>query len=641
MSSDPNVGGSWERVAAELRACREAQRRAWGDIDNATLGRFLAGEVSPQEQQHVEQALESLPELRKLTELVRDVLGESEAAIIPYGPATMPLSTEPLRPPVPFIRPAQTTKPRRRWPTARGSHWRQHVGMAAAAATLLFLGVALPSSTNLPASESEPEFVSAAVAMRDDAPEPNVTLLAPPAPAMRAMAQANPLPMPSGALRMATAEDTLFSHVDASLQALEADGKTSEARRMARHYASNWTRQARVYQQNGDLDRAEPALSQACQICTKTFGPEAPETIRTRHNLANVYEIVLNAPPTPTFTYGPAQSAMRKHADLAQAYQMSQPNQGHPNAPVDPVRSASAYRSATPSRAAKANHAPMASAKASAPAPIPNVALRERLTRQTQNELKTSVVPVLTQAFREATDAREIQRLACALGQLGPAARAAVPALLARFEKATDDSERATLLLTFGQIGPAARPALPVLVSSIQSDNPRIRECAARALVAFGPAAQECVRDLAQKSESDPLIREVVLQLATPQGRCGIVDEAECFSVRTIQHARDQVRALAETTQLEVRIHTIGQQKDAPEARAAIEKQMCEKGVYLCIDKDDSQVRIIVSAGLRKQGLNEAELRQTLEPYLRRKDFDRGLRAGLRYLADFESKHEK
>src|SRR5262249_20836460 len=87
MASDTNTGGSWDRVAAELRACREAQQRAWGDLDNTTLGRYLAGEATTDEQQQIENALDELPELRKLTELVRDVLGESETVVPTPAPS--------------------------------------------------------------------------------------------------------------------------------------------------------------------------------------------------------------------------------------------------------------------------------------------------------------------------------------------------------------------------------------------------------------------------------------------------------------------------------------------------------------------------------------------------------------------------
>ena len=67
----------WHRVASELRAYKETQQQAWGDIDNATLGRYLAGELSGEERARVEQALTQYPELLKLTDVVRDVLEEA------------------------------------------------------------------------------------------------------------------------------------------------------------------------------------------------------------------------------------------------------------------------------------------------------------------------------------------------------------------------------------------------------------------------------------------------------------------------------------------------------------------------------------------------------------------------------------
>jgi hypothetical protein len=68
----------WESVAEELRACREAQRQAWGDVDNATLGRYLADESSAAEQEVVKEALAHHRELQILTDVVRDVLDEIE-----------------------------------------------------------------------------------------------------------------------------------------------------------------------------------------------------------------------------------------------------------------------------------------------------------------------------------------------------------------------------------------------------------------------------------------------------------------------------------------------------------------------------------------------------------------------------------
>jgi tetratricopeptide (TPR) repeat protein len=90
MSNEPNPTGGWDRVASELRAYRELQRKAWGETDNALLGRYLADEVDAGERQKVEAALEQHPELRQLTDLVREVLGDCETAqqpdVIPFAP---------------------------------------------------------------------------------------------------------------------------------------------------------------------------------------------------------------------------------------------------------------------------------------------------------------------------------------------------------------------------------------------------------------------------------------------------------------------------------------------------------------------------------------------------------------------------
>src|ERR1700722_5735838 len=113
---------SWERVASELRACRESQKRAWGDVDDLTLGRYLAGEVSGDEKQHIEQALDHLPDLRLLTDLVRNVL-EADLPSETSAPTTLPLT-----PRVPQRFP--------RWA-------RRYASLLAAACLLLSLGIGL------------------------------------------------------------------------------------------------------------------------------------------------------------------------------------------------------------------------------------------------------------------------------------------------------------------------------------------------------------------------------------------------------------------------------------------------------------------------------------------------------------------
>src|SRR5262245_60963673 len=108
MSSSFDQSGSWDRIAAELRACKESQRRSYGDVDNATLGRYLAGDLNPDETASLEQTLDELPELRQVTELVQDVLRDLEPI------ETVPPEVEPAETPAPVILPLPTAGPRRR-----------------------------------------------------------------------------------------------------------------------------------------------------------------------------------------------------------------------------------------------------------------------------------------------------------------------------------------------------------------------------------------------------------------------------------------------------------------------------------------------------------------------------------------------
>lgn len=79
----------WEQVAAQLQAYRDSQRSTWGDLESAVLGRYLAGETDPSEQSRVEAELAAHPELRRLTDLVREVLDEFEPTAAP--PAEEPV----------------------------------------------------------------------------------------------------------------------------------------------------------------------------------------------------------------------------------------------------------------------------------------------------------------------------------------------------------------------------------------------------------------------------------------------------------------------------------------------------------------------------------------------------------------------
>src|SRR5436190_809390 len=139
MSSEFDLD-QWDRVARELRAAKESQQRAYGDIDSAILGRYLAGEVGSDELDRVESALAELPELRKLTDLVRDVLGDLEPVVIPAHEAP------------PAEEPRILTLPRRA-PKHRvaAPWWRGRSALVAAACLLLVFTAVVPRGAFLAA----------------------------------------------------------------------------------------------------------------------------------------------------------------------------------------------------------------------------------------------------------------------------------------------------------------------------------------------------------------------------------------------------------------------------------------------------------------------------------------------------------
>jgi hypothetical protein len=61
-------------VAADLGAYREAQRRAWGDLEEAVIARYLAAEATEEERRRVEQAMRDFPRVRECVETLREVM---------------------------------------------------------------------------------------------------------------------------------------------------------------------------------------------------------------------------------------------------------------------------------------------------------------------------------------------------------------------------------------------------------------------------------------------------------------------------------------------------------------------------------------------------------------------------------------
>ena len=65
---------TWDQVANELRQYRDTQREQWGDIDDITIGNYIAGEATPEETQVVESAMATYPKVREAVEIVKKVL---------------------------------------------------------------------------------------------------------------------------------------------------------------------------------------------------------------------------------------------------------------------------------------------------------------------------------------------------------------------------------------------------------------------------------------------------------------------------------------------------------------------------------------------------------------------------------------
>ncbi len=230
--------------------------------------------------------------------------------------------------------------------------------------------------------------------------------------------------------------------------------------------------------------------------------------------------------------YGPSQSAKRTHTVSATKYASPQQRLAHQ------MYQKTQFLRSIPT------------------APAAAVALRERLTNQSQRELKSSVVPVLTQAIREATDTSERQRLARALGQLGPArANRSLPCSTATARRRASSSVR------------------PFCSRWARLDLPLVRRCRSFSSV-FGvtaprsaivppghwfssapPHALWC-RAFVTKAGDNAQVRDVMRRIDGPEGRIGIDDECECFSIKTIQQTQQEVRRLAATYQVEVLVET-------------------------------------------------------------------------------------
>jgi hypothetical protein len=563
----PNDFGPWERVASELRAYREAQRQAWGDLDNATLGRYLAGDVTAEERLRIESALEERPELRKLTDLVSDVLRDCEPVVAP---------TDVARPAVLPFRPAA--------PKRMTQPWRRWAPIAAAACLLIALGAGL----QLPKNGPKPSIADDLTHM-DSGSDPDVPI------AFHEVSVPGALQTPSdvdakSAEKTAAAISTALNRIDPV--ALCADGLCSAA-------AS--------YEQHGDLDMAAFSYHLAYNIRESHAGADAPMTLEVRRNLGEVYQTALALADDVAAKRGPPEI--------------------NP-APADPP------------------HLHMSMAKK---LEVRDSALQlaDRITRQNVRDVRKSVVPVLVENLREAQTPEAREQLGRALAELGPAADDAIPVLNECLQKAQTPQERAVVLRALGELGQTAGPAAaPVLVTSMKSSSSEERRAAEDALANYGPVARDVVAKCADAPAEHKEWTSLKERLLGVEGRIGVRDGCELFSILAVKAGQREIRELARMHHVEVFAETRPNPKpgDSVEAAKDRAREIDVNGVYFVMHPSPAVAEVYIGDALRDQGFDDAHvvrLRQVIADAVGRQDFDAGLLEGVRFVVKFAAGKDK
>ena len=281
---------SWERVASTLRACKEAQKQTWGDLDSSTLGRYLAGEVADDELGVIERELADHPELRQLTDIIRDVLGDL-APVAEPSPGPTVLSFE------------KAHKSRRVLPFLR-----RHAALAAAACLLVVLGAVVPAGGLLPsrggvlvATSEEVHFLDNGVAT---ASSPTIPFNALGMPAPAGLAAYAPNPEPS---RPEMKVHAPFAGGIAAKDAARGDLGHVKLMMTSRGAAAH-LRRGRDEARDGRVVDAERSLSKSYAHCQEHLGAKHPITTQAAQELANLYAFALNddyarAPGVPDLVF--------------------------------------------------------------------------------------------------------------------------------------------------------------------------------------------------------------------------------------------------------------------------------------------------------------------------------------------------
>jgi hypothetical protein len=487
MPADRPDQVQWDKVATELRAAREAQRRTWGDIDNTTLGRYLADEATSNERAEVESAVAKLPELKLLTDLVRDVLTDCAPAA-PQTAVTGPVAAPRSAPTLPFRR-LPAFPERTRWVS-----FRQHAALFAAAGLILAVGAAMFWTVRPNSSPDVPSLTSKGPALasnvRPDRPDP--------------------LRMP--AARRQDSVQLVFTRVEELQRQIEENDKKGDAdtalaaasdyvrvadntdlendRRFAQKVAAGWNRVGLLYQKEGDIDQAELALARANTINRKTLGENHEATRQTCYHLAGVYQGAVANP------YG-GQAAMTMHYGGAPMY--------------------FEHVYAAPADKAKRSHDSYAR-------------FHDRMNRpEMQRQVRESVLPVLVKALKDARTAPERARLAVAIGNLGPLAHDAQPLVIDCLREANAayaarsgtsatildpvDVGRLALVHALNQLGAPTDDAVPVLVNTFKNcDVKDLRQSVASCLVQAKAGTEQLIALAASGKPGEKEVAREALQ---------------------------------------------------------------------------------------------------------------------------------
>src|SRR6516165_4754800 len=128
--------------------------------------------------------------------------------------------------------------------------------------------------------------------------------------------------------------------------------------------------------------------------------------------------------------------------------------------------------------------------------------LLERLRKGGDDRVATALarhgaaaVPGLIEVLKEGNAEVQIQAMS-ALGQIGPAAKAAVPVLSEGLTETSDDKLAAAAAQALGRIGEAS---VPVLLTVLEKGKPERAVYAARAIEKMGPAAGKAAEPLLVK----------------------------------------------------------------------------------------------------------------------------------------------